>query len=252
MKALRNMRIFVFLSFFLLCGTIFPAAAESTERTGTVAAAASLQPLMNKLIPWFNENRGSGLQGVYGSSGNLARQIESGAPFDLFLSADEQWARYAEAKGLLEGEPLAFATMPLVLWHGGKNHPSLDLLKAGKYTVAIADPETAPFGRRAKAYLVEKGLFEVLDKNGGLIIGGDVLKTGLAAMSGGADLAILPLSTAGALGEGAWTLLDTEPQTLFGGIVKGRRTPAVAEFWTFLRSSEAAAFFEEFGFLRPR
>ena len=249
MKLYRNRWVFSILAFFLVFGAALPSSAENA---GTVAAAASLQSLMAKTIPWFNEQRGTGLQGVYGASGNLARQIESGAPFDLFLSADEKWARYVEEKGLLDGEPLPFAAMPLVLWHSGETAPSLEILRSEKLTVAIANPETAPFGRRAKAYLMEKGLFEAIETSGRLIIGGDVLKTGLAAKSGGADLAILPLSTASSLGEGSWTLLDAEPQTLFGGVVKGRSTPAIEAFWTFLRSPEAAPFLKEFGFLPPR
>lgn len=249
MTASLRKTLLCILFLFPVFGAALPSAAQNS---GTVAAAASLQSLMEHVVPWFNEQRGTGLQGVYGASGNLARQIESGAPFDLFLSADEQWARYAEEKGLLEGEPLPFATMPLVLWHSGEKAPSLDLLRSEKLSVAIANPETAPFGRRAKAYLMEKGLFEAIEKSGRLIIGGDVLKTGLAAKSGGADLAILPLSTASALGEGSWTILDAEPQTLFGGVVKGRSTQAIEAFWTFLRSPEAAAFLQKFGFLPPR
>ncbi len=237
------------LFLFPVFGAALPSAARNS---GTVAAAASLQSLMEHVVPWFNEQRGYDLQRVYGASGTLARQIESGAPFDLFLSADEQWARYAEEKGLLEGEPLPFATMPLVLWHPEEKAPALDILRSEKLIVVIANPETAPFGRRAKAYLIEKGLFEAIETSGRLIIGGDVLKTGLAAKSGGADLAILPLSTASALGEGSWTLLAAEPQTLFGGVVKGRSAPATEAFWVFLRSPEAAAFLQQFGFLPPR
>jgi len=207
---------------------------------------------MEHLIPWFNEQRGYDLQRVYGASGTLARQIESGAPFDLFLSADEQWARYAEEKMLLEGEPLPFATMPLVLWHPEEKAPSLDILRSEKLIVAIANPETAPFGRRAKAYLIEKGLFEAIETSGRLIIGSDVLKTGLAAKSGVADLAIFPPSTASPHRQGAWTIPAPEPQTLFGGVVKGRSAPATEAFWVFLRSPEAAAFLQQFGFLPPR
>ena len=253
MKNARNMVLFGILALFLVCGTVVSGtAATETVSTGTVAAAASLQSFMEKVVPWFNEQNKSELQGVYGASGNLARQIESGAPFDLFLSADEKWARYVGEKGLLNDAPLPFAAMPLVLWHAGETAPSLDLLTSDTLTVAIANPETAPFGKRAQAYLTEKGLFEEIEKSGRLILGGDVTKTGLAAKSGGADLAILPLSTAAVLGEGTWTLLDAEPQTLFGGIIKDRGTPVLEAFWAFLRSPEAVPFLEEFGFIPPR
>lgn len=191
MKLFRN-RLLLLVAFVMLL-SFATSVAVAGERGGTVAAAASLQSMLAEIIPWFNDARGAELEGVFGASGNLARQIETGAPFDLFLSADEQWARYAEEKGLLDG------------------------LKAGNR----------------------------------LIIGGDVLKTGLAAKSGAADLAILPLSTAASLDEGSWTLLDAAPQTLFGGLVKDRSSAAAAELWEFIRSAEALPFFEKYGLMAP-
>ncbi len=246
----------VFLNRLFICSMIIAFAfgtssVAADDRTGTVAAAASLQSMLAEALPWFNEARGTELEGVFGASGNLARQIETGAPFDLFLSADEEWARYAEERELLEGSPLPFAAMPLVLWHSGEASPSLDLLGDKTKSVAIANPETAPFGKRARSYLSEKGLLGELETDGRLFIGGDVLKTGLAAKSGAADLAILPLSTAASLGEGTWTLLDAEPQTLFGGLVRGRASSAAAEFWEFIRSSESLPFLEKYGFMAP-
>lgn len=249
MKLFRN-RLLLLVAFVMLL-SFATSVAVAGERGGTVAAAASLQSMLAEIIPWFNDARGAELEGVFGASGNLARQIETGAPFDLFLSADEQWARYAEEKGLLEGEPLPFAALPLVLWHSGETAPSLDLLGQAEFSVAIANPETAPFGKRAEAYLAEKGLLDGLKTGNRLIIGGDVLKTGLAAKSGAADLAILPLSTAASLDEGSWTLLDAAPQTLFGGLVKGRSSAAATELWEFIRSTEALPFFEKYGFMAP-
>lgn len=246
----------VFLNRLLICSMIIAFAfgvssAAANDRAGIVAAAASLQSMLAEVLPWFNGARDTELEGVFGASGNLARQIETGAPFDLFLSADEQWARYAEERKLLEGSPLPFAVMPLVLWHSGEASPSLDLLGDRTKSVAIANPEMAPFGKRARTYLSEKGLLEDLEADERLFIGGDVLKTGLAAMSGAADLAILPLSTAASLGEGAWTLLDAEPQTLFGGLVSGRASRSAVEFWEFIRSPEALPFLEKYGFMAP-
>lgn len=243
MKRFSAKTVLPLLFSFLVCFYAFPALAD------TVAAAASLQPFIEKAIPWFNKENKTELQGVYNASGNLARQIETGAPFGLFLSANERWARYAEEKGLLDEAPLPFASMPLVLWHAGSEAPSLGLLKSDKLNVAIANPEAAPFGKMAKDYLIAKGLFENIEKSGRLILGGDVLKTGLAAQSGGADLAILPLSIAMRLKGGQWTELDTAPQILFGGLVKDKKTANLEAFWTFLRSPDAEPLMKEFGFL---
>ena len=239
---LRHLAVFLFFS-LLFPAPSLPARAE------IVAAAASLQPAMEKAIPQFNSEHGTDLQGVYGASGNLARQIESGAPFGLFLSADEKWARYALEKGLLDGDPLPFVKMPLVLWRMGSDAPSLDLLGSDGLKVAIANRETAPFGRMAKEYLQGKGFFEKIEKSGRLILGGDVLKTALAAQSGGADLTVIPLSVALRLEGGKWTELDTPPQVLFGGLVKGKKTAHLEAFWDFLRSPGAEPVMKEFGFI---
>ena len=118
--------------------------------------------------------------------------------------------------------------------------------------VAIANPEAAPFGKQAKEYLIKKGYFDEIEKSGRLILGGDVLKTALAAKSGGADLAILPLSIALKMEEGKWTLLDTAPQLLFGAVVKGKSASEAESFWAFLRSPGAEPFMKEFGFLPAR
>lgn len=224
-------------------------APSLPARAEILAAAASLQPALEKALPQFNREHGANLRGVYGASGNLVRQIENGAPFGLFLSADEKWVRYAREKGLLDGEPLPFAKMPLVLWRMGSEAPSLHLLCSDGLKIAVANPETSPFGRMAKEYLQGKGYFEKIEKSGRLIFGGDVLKTALAAQSGGADLAVIPLSVALRLEGGKWTELDTLPQVLFGGLVKGKKTALLEAFWAFLRSPEAVPVMEEFGFI---
>ncbi|HPK07973.1 MAG TPA: substrate-binding domain-containing protein, partial [Aminivibrio sp.] len=126
---------------------------------------------------------------------------------------------------------------------------SLDLLGSDGLKVAIANPETAPFGRMAKEYLQGKGFFEKIEKSGRLILGGDVLKTALAAQSGGADLTVIPLSVALRLEGGKWTELDTPPQVLFGGLVKGKKTAHLEAFWDFLRSPGAEPVMKEFGFI---
>ena len=221
-------------------GSVSPAAAE------TVAAAASLQPVMEKLLPQFEKDKNMKLEAVFDASGNLARQIEMGAPFDVFLSADEKWARYLEEKGKLE-KVRAFAECPLVLWWAKKEAPRMELMIDKAYRVAIADPETAPFGKLAKKYLVSKGWFDPIQKQGRLILGGDVLKAGLAAKSGGADLALLPLSIAQKLG-GTWTKVPVAPQTLFGGLVAGRSVLAGRAFFDYLRTERAEPCFREAGF----
>jgi len=210
------------------------------------AAAASLQPVMEKIAEEFKREKGIAMDGVFGASGQLARQIEMGAPYDFFLSADEKWARYLEEKDKLEGVQ-AVVECPLVLWWSSGETPSLDLVKDEKIRVAIADPQVAPYGALAKKYLEQIGDYEALERNGRLIIAGDVLKAGLAASSGGADAAYIPLSIAIKL-EGSWAKVPMPPQRLYGGVVKGGSTERALLFFDFLFTSAAEGLFREAGF----
>lgn len=213
----------------------------------TVAAAASLKPVLEPLATQFKREKGLTIEIVFDASGNLAKQIEVGAPYDVFLSADEKWPRYLEGKGRLERiRPIA--ACPLVLWWAGKTAPAMEAITDKRRRVAIADPVAAPFGKLAKEFLTSKGWFDGLEKEARLIIGGDVLKTGLAAKSGGADLALLPESVALELREGTWTRVPVPPQKLFGGLVKGRTSPAGKAFFDYLKSAAAAPFFRAAGF----
>ena len=118
-------------------------AVSSAAQAEVFAAAASLQPVMEKVAVQFEKDRGIRMDAVFGASGQLARQIETGAPYDLFLSADEKWARYLEEKGRLE-KVRPVAECPLVLWWASEKAPSLDLVKNAKVRVAVADPAVAP------------------------------------------------------------------------------------------------------------
>jgi molybdate transport system substrate-binding protein len=226
--------------------TVFGGCLASAASAEVFAAAASLQPVLEKISVQFEQAKGIHMDPVYGASGQLARQIEAGAPFDLFLSADEKWARYLEEKGKLE-KVRPVAECPLVLWTASGKAPSLDLVKDAKVRVAIADPAVAPYGVLAKAYLEKVKVFDRLEKENRLVITGDVLKAGLAAKSGGADAAFIPLSIAMKL-EGIWTKVPMPPQRLFGGIVKGRNALAALVMFEYLKTPQAGKLLREAGF----
>ncbi len=242
-RACRNGSLIAGLLFVI---TAFGGCLASAASAEVFAAAASLQPVMEKIAVQFEQDRGIRMDSVFGASGQLARQIEMGAPFELFLSADEKWARYLEEKGKLE-KVRPVAECPLVLWTASGKAPSLELVKDAKVRVAIADPAVAPYGALAKAYLEKIKVFARLEKENRLIVAGDVLKAGLAAKSGGADAACIPLSIAMKL-EGSWTKVPMPPQRLFGGIVKGRTALAALVLFDYLKTPQAGKLFREAGF----
>lgn len=229
------------LGIFLTVSMPFAAAAEDS-----VAVAASLGPTLEKLEQQFSTASGKHLALVNGASGKLAAQIEAGAPFGLFLSANEKWARHLESKGLLT-DVHPYAESPLVLWWTKEEAPAIEMLKDPKMRVAIADPAAAPLGELSKGWLTSEGLFDVLEKEGRLVIAGDILKTALAVKSGGADLAFLAMGTAQELG-GGFVRVPATPARYFGGLVKSTSTAVTEEFWRWLRSSEAAPTWEKAGF----
>jgi len=233
-----------FVGALLLLAGLF--AVSSSASAEVFAAAASLQPVMEKVATQFEKEKGIRMDAVFGASGQLARQIESGAPYDLFLSADEKWARYLEERGRLE-KVRPVAECPLVLWWASEKAPSLDLVKNPKVRVAVADPAVAPYGALAKSYLDKGKLWAKIEKENRLVIAGDVLKAALAAKSGGADAAYIPRSIAMGLG-GSWTKVPVPPQRLYGGIVKARSPLAAHLFLDYLKTPAASKLFGEAGF----
>ncbi len=221
-------------------------AGGPCARGQAAAVAASLYPCVTVLAERYQRAGGKPPALVVGSSGRLARQIEAGAPFGLFLSADLEWLRYLQERGLAKGiEPLVAS--PLVLWWDRSERPSPEALSGG-VRVALADPATAPFGGAARRYLEGRGLYRRLERERKLVITADVLQAGLAAASGGADLALISASVARRLGRGASTVLAAPALVEGGCLVPGRETAGLLAFWDYLRSADAAPVWREWGF----
>ena len=193
----------------LLPGLLIAGLAAGCSKTAAapearlrVAAAASLKPVLDELVPAFAAKRaGVRIEVVPSASGTLLSQIENGAPFDVFLSADMDLPRRAAERGFARGEDVfAYAAGTLVLWVP-KDSP-LDLEKdgvealrpasAGK--VAIANPAHAPYGRAARAAIETAGLEEALE--GRLVLGENIAQAAQFAETGAAGAAFLAKSTA--------------------------------------------------------
>jgi len=203
----------------------------------TVAAAASLAPCMDRFAAEFKAATGMTVETTIGASGTLAKQIETGAPYGVFLSADENWARYLEKKGLIR-DPRPFAECPLVLWGPGKTPPTLDSLRNGAFRVAVADPEAAPFGKAAQGYLQRVGLWDRLLAQKRLVIAKNVQAAALTAKEGAAGAAFLPRSSVKLL-EGSWSVVPIPALPLWGGLVEGKAGEASRAFWAYLTGGKA-------------
>jgi molybdate transport system substrate-binding protein len=193
MRALWKFAIFI----------LFLVAMSSSARAQTqplrVAAAADLQFAMNDLGGQFEKKTGTKVAISYGSSGNFRAQIENGAPFDVFFSADAQYPQQLVTAGKADGQSLfVYALGHLVLWAPGAEKldvakKGFDVLKdSGVTRVAIANPEHAPYGRAAVAALQKAGLYEQVKPK--LVFGENISQTAQFVQSGSAQVGIIALS----------------------------------------------------------
>ena len=177
------------------------AGSYARAQAVNVAAAADLKFAMAELAAQFEKASGAKLDVTYGSSGNFLTQIENGAPFDLFFSADSEYPKKLEAAGLAEpGTLREYAVGRIVIWTPSDNeiNAAIDgwkrLLAQRVKKIAIANPEHAPYGRAAVAAIKKAGIYEqVKDK---LIYGENISQAAEFVQSGNAQAGIVALSLA--------------------------------------------------------
>ena len=166
----------------------------------TVAAASDLQSALPAMASQFEKNTGQHVRLTFGSSGNFFTQIENGAPFDVFLSADIDYPRRLERSGHAERASLyEYATGRLVLWTRTDSGIDLGrglavLADARVRRIAIANPEHAPYGRAAVAALRHEGLYERVREK--FVLGENISQAAQFAQSGSADVGVLALALA--------------------------------------------------------
>jgi molybdate transport system substrate-binding protein len=181
------------------------AAAPATAPEApivAVAAAASLRPALEELARAFEADRGDArVVATYGASGTLLAQLQAGAPFDLFMSADRDYPRRAVAAGLAR-EEVPYAAGRLVAFVPRGSAAAVEarglaaLADPAVRRIAIANPAVAPYGRAAEGALRAAGVLETVRPK--IVLGGSVAQTALLAHAGAVDAALLPASVAAA------------------------------------------------------
>lgn len=171
--------------------------ASAPTRQVRVAAASSLKPALTEIAGEFEIGRPrTRVTLTFGSSGSLYAQLTQRAPFDVFLSADTAYPARLAADGLAH-EMQVFARGRLMLWESAEGFDLVrdgpaGLQNASVKHVAIANPETAPYGRAAKQALTSLGLWDALQPK--LVIGENVEQVAQFLVSGAADAGFLPMS----------------------------------------------------------
>ncbi len=185
------------LVWVVLLGTVPSAFAAETI---AVAAASDLQFALKDVVARYEKETGNHVQITFGSSGNFFAQIQNGAPFDVFFSADVDYPKKLDAAGLAEpGTLYEYATGKIVLWTRLASGLALRdglrvLLDPDVHRVAIANPDHAPYGRAAVAAMQHEGIYEkVRDK---LVFGENASQAAQFADSGNAEVGVIALSLA--------------------------------------------------------
>jgi molybdate transport system substrate-binding protein len=166
----------------------------------TVAAAADLQFAMQDVAAQFQKQTGKEVKLIYGSSGNFFQQLQNGAPFDMFFSADLDYPKKLESAGLTEpGSYYEYAKGKIVIWVLKDSKLDISsglqaLLDPSIKKIAVANPQHAPYGRAAVAAMQKEGIYDkVKDK---FVLAENIAQTASYVMSGSADVGIVALSLA--------------------------------------------------------
>jgi molybdate transport system substrate-binding protein len=228
-----------------------------------VAAASDLQFALTEVADQFALETGDRVDLVFGSSGTLTRQIQDGAPFSLFFSADEAFVERLVQGGHTNGEGVLYAIGRIVLFAppGSPMNPAegldglarlIDAKQVRRF--AIANPEHAPYGRAAEQALRSRGLWDTLQPS--LVMGENVSQAAQFAAGGDTVGGIIAYSLALApamRGRGTYALIPADTHApLRQRMVLLKNPGAIAErFYAYVQSAPARATLAQYGFVIP-
>ena len=227
-----------------------------------IAAAADLDFAMAELSETFARQSGTKLNVTYGSSGNFFSQLQNGAPFDLFFSADIEYPKKLEAAGLAEpGTLYEYAVGRIVIWTPADAKVDVTqqgwkvLLDPSIKKIAVANPEHAPYGRAAVAALQKAGVYESVKPK--LVYGENISQAAQFVQSGNTQAGIVALSLAisPAMRDGKrWEIpADMHPLLEQAAIVlkDAKNKDAAKAFLEFVKSSAGRTILAKYGFAFP-
>ena len=251
-------RVIIALFVFVMSGVNLAVAEEIT-----IAAASDLNFAFKELVTEYEKTSDNHVKLSLGSSGNFFSQIQNGAPFDLYFSADIGYPKKLEEAGLVvPGSLYPYAVGRIVLWAGKGSH--LDLSKGLEILreptikkIAIANPKHAPYGRAAVAAMEHFKVYDqVKDK---LILGENISQAAQFIESGACDAGIVALSLALAPPMKAagqyWEIPATAHSPLEQGAVilkQSKHPEAARQFLEFMKGPQGQEIMRRYGFTLPR
>lgn len=230
------------------------AAAPAKAGETLVAVAANFAATAEEIGELFTEATGHTVMYSFGATGQLYTQITHGAPFDVFLAADDVHPARLEAEGLtVPGSRFSYASGKLVLWSADPAmiDPEGAVLRSGAFDrLAIANPETAPYGTAAVEVLKALGVYEALQPK--IVQGSSIAQAHQFVATGNAQLGFVALAQVIFDETGSRWIV---PEALYTPIVqdavllkKGDANEAARAYLHFLRSPEAVAIIQRYGY----
>jgi molybdate transport system substrate-binding protein len=241
---------------------VFALSAGLAAQEITVAAAADLQSVMQEIATRFQKETGKTVKPTYGSSGNFFQQIQNGAPFDMFFSANLDFPKKLDAAGLTEtGSFYPYATGKIVIWV--PNDSKLDISSGSSSLqnpaikkIAIANPQHAPYGQAAVYAMKKENVYDQISDK--FVLGENISQTASFVVSGAADAGIIALSLALAPSmkdKGRYVEIpagDYPPIEQACVILKSSKQKETAQaFLNFIKTPGVAELFKSYGFALP-
>ena len=239
-------------------------SSVSAQRPPTIAAAANLNFALTEIAKQFERDRGARVEVVFGASGMLTRQIRDGAPFEMFLAADEEFPSQLTAAGLTRDAGAVYAVGRLVLFAPNGSPLTVDerldglsrLMQTGSVTrFAIANPDVAPYGRAAEATLRKHGLWDGIRSR--LVLGDSIAQAAQYATTGNAVGGLIAYSQVKELAfadKGKYALVpqaDHHPLRQRMVLLK-RASPVAEQFYAYMQGTAARAVLTSSGYEVPQ
>jgi len=252
----------VLLVLVLVCGLWWPRQSTA-QKAPTVAAAATLNFVLTEVADAFARERGGRVDLVFGASGTLTRQVRDGAPFEVFMAADERFPDQLTRAGLTRDAGAVYAIGRLVVFAHKGSPLTVDekleglarLAKDGRVNrFAIANPAVAPYGEAAEAVLKKRGLWEVIRPR--LVLGDSIAQAAQFATTGNAvgGLIAYSLVKEPALADkGTYALIPQadHPPLRQRMVLLKQATPIVEQFYAYIQGSAARAVLVKNGYEVP-
>lgn len=242
-----------------IAGILLSSATVHAEKI-TIAAAADLKFAMDELVTGFKSSQpGNDVDVVYGSSGKFHTQIQQGAPYDIYFSADIAYPRELRKKGLAASEVLPYAFGRIVLWSNSMAAAKMtlaDLTDPKIARIAIANPKHAPYGKRAEEALKGAGIWEKVQSK--LVFGENIAHAAQFVQTGNAQVGIIALALAQnpeLSKQGGYYLI---PENLHNPLEQGYvitrhggNKPLAKKFAEYMSSKSARGVMAKYGFVLP-